>query len=521
MAKKSVPEASLVFKNIGTWVNKHRNVKQKIDGLYDIWNPTPAEGNKISRLKATVRAFQSLIQKAMHEGKTLRAYGGAWSLSKAAVTGGYMVNTKPLNIRGPMLSTSVSDNYPGNKEGLHFFQCGVSVHEANDYLVKKGRALKTTGASNGQSMAGAVLTGTHGAAFGFGAMQDYVVALHFVVGPNRHVWIERASRPVVSDDFITKLGAEHILDDKIFNAAVVSFGSFGMLSAMVVETEPLYLLRMYRFKHKLDTKLLNAMSTLDFSEIAMPRVGETPYCFQVVLNLNDIENGVFVTAMYKDADEKHDPPAVNEDGYGPGDDLLAFIGQLDDVMPSLIGKALSKLINTFIKTPPLGTQGDKRFYKETGWPGEIFRSIKVRGEGTSMEVGIPLARAADAVKVLQQTAAAKGPIGGVVGIRYVKSSKATLAFTRHSPVTCTIEFQGLNNDRTLAIFDDVWSRLDKANIPYTFHWGQVHNLTPDRTQKAYTKARVQAWVAARHALLEPAVREVFNNRMLSKCSLDG
>ena len=55
-----------------------------------------------------------------------------------------------------------------------------------------------TGASNGQTIVGAMSTGAHGSSFDVGAVQDYIIGMHLIVGPNRHIWLERKSAPVVA-----------------------------------------------------------------------------------------------------------------------------------------------------------------------------------------------------------------------------------------------------------------------------------------------------------------------------------
>ena len=123
-----------------------------------------------------------------------------------------------------------------------FAQCGTTVLELNQVLEAKGLALPTSGASNGQTIAGAIATGTHGAANSVGAMQDFVVGLHVIGEDGRHYFIERASRPVVSPSFVARLGAEVRRDDQLFDAALVSFGSFGLVHAVLLEVVPLYVL---------------------------------------------------------------------------------------------------------------------------------------------------------------------------------------------------------------------------------------------------------------------------------------
>ena len=53
----------------------------------------------------------------------------------------------------------------------------------------------------------------------------------------------RASKPVVNDAFVEQLGARLVRDDDIFHAAVVSFGTFGIIVAMAIETAPIYQLQ--------------------------------------------------------------------------------------------------------------------------------------------------------------------------------------------------------------------------------------------------------------------------------------
>jgi FAD/FMN-containing dehydrogenase len=97
----------------------------------------------------------------------------------------------------------------------------MSILQIKEKLESSGRSLKASGASNGQSIAGATATGTHGAAYNVGAVHDAIVGLHVIVGPARHVWIEKKSNPIASDEFIN-CGAEKISDDDFFNAVVVS-----------------------------------------------------------------------------------------------------------------------------------------------------------------------------------------------------------------------------------------------------------------------------------------------------------
>ncbi|HVZ39789.1 MAG TPA: FAD-binding protein [Candidatus Kapabacteria bacterium] len=493
------------------WMNRHENVTQKIQRLYEIYNPPAPVSNMLGDLQLTVAELRRIIGEALQGGVSVRAFGGTWSLSRAAVTDGWLIDTRQLNWSFTLAPASIAPAYRGDPASLYFAQCGVGVQELNERLAARGRALATSGASNGQTIAGAVATGTHGSAFGFGAMTEYVVGIQLIVSPERTVWLERASYPVVSDDFLARLGAEPVRDDALFNAALVSFGSFGLVHAMMLETVPLYLLEASRRRMPADSALRNAMNTLDFSGLQLPHPQETPWHFEVVFNPHDVTGGAYVTTMYKRPyREDYPKPSTTSGGLGPGDSLLAVVGQLTNLLP---GGVIATIANGLIGSqyPTYGQQW--------GIPGEIFTSTTTHGKGMSMEFGVAHT---DSSRVLDLLLAAKPEIdsfAGVMAFRYVKQSGATLGFTRF-PITCTVEFNAAHSDRTVAFYNRIWNDLEKEGIPYTLHWGQMDNFTPARVRAMYGAAADQ-WCAARKALLSERMCAVFSSTYLESCGLAG
>src|SRR5215831_2413066 len=230
------PEGIAVW-TIEQWENGHQNFIQQFtkDASFKLTLPDSLLSST-EKYKATTANFMWLIQHALDNNLQLRAMGNGWSFTKVAVCDGGVVDTKSLRLSFALRDSFVAPEYlASGKHGsdLFFVQCGMSILQLNEKLESGGRSLKASGASNGQSIAGATSTGTHGSAYKVAAVHDSIVGLHIITGANRHVWLEKKSNPVASDEFVNWLGAEKISDDDIFNSAVVSFGCFGFIHSIL------------------------------------------------------------------------------------------------------------------------------------------------------------------------------------------------------------------------------------------------------------------------------------------------
>ncbi|MEO7310208.1 MAG: FAD-binding protein [Chitinophagaceae bacterium] len=494
--------------NLKAWPNRHNTLTQKLDNLLEMRNGD--SGNVLNDYNAMTKQIQDLIGKAIKANMRIRALGGGWSFTKVAATEGWLLDTKQLNMVFNVSKASVSNAYKGKPENLVFAQCGNSVKELNDFLKSKKKALKTSGASNGQTIVGAFSTGTHGSAIDFGATPDFVAGLHIIVSPGRHVYLERASNPVVSDAFVAKFQTELIRDDELFNAALVSFGSFGFIHGVMVETEDLYLLECYRQRILLDASLKKVMQTLDFTGVKfLPFKEERPFHFQVVVNQYDLEGGAYVTIMYKRPyTEDYKPPVENTEKAGPGDDLPTFIGKLTELVPLVT----HLIVNTLVKL------SYSLFDKQLGTLGEIFYNSDTRGKVLSTALGIPISFVNQVNDLLVELNKKQGPYAGIFSYRYVKKTDALLGFTKFDH-TCILELDGVDSAPTKNFYDVVWKELDARNIPYSFHWGKINNLNTTKVIKIYGANR-DKWLAARNKLLPPTSMTVFSNQIMKDMGLD-
>ena len=249
-----------VQRNLET--GRHEAYQQAIDGEY-VFRVDRGGKAPFDTYNDDTAELQGIIQACVDDGKPLRAHGALWSLSTVAVTPGRLLDNIALRLAFEVPANLTSPAYAGDPSKLRFIECGNSVAALNDYLFAAGLSIKGCGSNNGQTLAGALSTGTHGGAFNFGAMQEMVVGLHLLTGPSRAVYLERKTSPVMRPDFAASIGAEFIQDDTLFNAALVSLGSFGIIHGIMIETRDLFALNAIRFRHPYDATLKAAIGACD------------------------------------------------------------------------------------------------------------------------------------------------------------------------------------------------------------------------------------------------------------------
>lgn len=504
------------------WTNEHNNVKKQVLHRYQISN------NTATQWKDGLKGIQEMIADVRSRSERLRSYGGKWSLSDVAICNDSIHDSKPLTYYGPVGKKSIigkplyKDAKPLEKR-LFYFQSGAQINQINRALEDRGNCLATTGASNGQTIAGAISTGTHGSALKIGAMQDYVRALHIVTSENEHIIVQPATNPIINKGFSDIFGAKLINDDKLYLSTLVSFGSFGVIHGIILETVSLYMLETYssRVDYKLVEQVFPYLSTFDHTsstnltkflkQIGLPSE-EDPYHLDIIANPYGAANNAFLRVMFKRAYDKSKlSPEPDGSSTRVGDDILSIIGSLAETTDLVVSPIVNTLFGSVAEVQSGYTQTPRNIFGDS----IIYKPKK---GSASTELGVPIAKASDAIKLIMKIAK-KENFAGLIGIRFVKNSAATLAFTRFSPLTCTIELPGLNSSNTQNFYQQVFNAMDNKGIPFTLHWGQQGDFSPVRLASMYGSA-VETWVQARKVILpDPIQRYMFTNDFLKRCGI--
>ncbi|HUP25959.1 MAG TPA: FAD-binding protein [Thermoanaerobaculia bacterium] len=510
----SDPERPVITRRGATeWNNVHLTHHARLDDLISVDN-SPDSGGPARRgfevLRETAREVESIIADARRWGRPMRGLGSGWALTDIAVTEGWLLDTKLLNGCFDVSSRYFCRSYPEELRPLLVItQCGTAMGELNVFLEVARhpgarRALKTAGIGAGQTVAGAVSGNTHGAAIKFGSTPEFVAGIQLVVGTGRSLWIERQSRPVLNRDFADMLGARVVRDDDVFNSALVSFGAFGVITALAIETDPIYHLKFDPVR--------------EVSQFALKtRLGKPidDDHFEFIFNPYDSAEAMVAAARRVPWKADHPAPAPlwiirSKSGFAPGD--RTAVGFLKT--PFLSARAKAKL--------------QFKLYRENailddvrGSPGQLFTATITYFEGyTESAYGVSLDDAAKTLDVSSEVVR-ELKLPAISQVRLVKPTQATLGFTRHEPATAVFEFGLVNNQKFAEFEKRLRASLRKAGVEYTFHWSKNSCLDEPTVCEMYGKKRIDTWLKAREWVFEgdKELMRLFDNDHVRRAGL--
>ena len=503
------------------WDNIHLTKRVHLADLIDVDN-TVAGGPPLTGfavLKQAADTFQSLITEARQQGIRIRGLGSAWALTDIACTDGWLVNTKLLNGCFDLTDQYFDPSYPSDRRQLvALAQCGISIGELNIYLERGQhspirRAMRTSGIGAGQTIAGAFSGNTHGAAVQFGSTPDIVVGIHLVTGTGQPLWIERASYPVVNDLFVSRLGATLVRNDDVFDAAVVSFGAFGLIASVAIETEPIYQLLFPPVEKIGYGPLASRLAELSALDRFTP---SEPYHYEFVFNPYDKDGIALATsAVMVEYEEGHPAPepmwiARNEKGFALGVRTARLF--LD---APLIRSEWKSAIE-FTQYQRRAILGDIR-----ATPGQLFTASITYLEGyNESALGISLTDAPAMIEIASDVIR-RLDVPCISQVRLVHPSRGLLAFTGLTPKTAVFEWGVSNDDRYPLLERTILQELEQAGIGYTLHWSKNAGIDPATLDRMYGTERVECWRSAREQVFggDKTLMRTFDNDMMVKAGL--
>ena len=121
--------------HITEWNNYHFNGPFPTKVLFDI-DTDRNISQLLRRYNDSAAEIQRLIQDSMDNSERLRAYGSSWSLSNVAHQQDRMLFNARLNIKKEITAGQLHANTAFSEENLFLFQCGTTVKEISEFLLK-------------------------------------------------------------------------------------------------------------------------------------------------------------------------------------------------------------------------------------------------------------------------------------------------------------------------------------------------------------------------------------------------
>lgn len=209
-----------------------------------------ADDSTRRKLVESVNTYQTL---------DYRAVGSGHSHSEAAKPEKYFTDVKSLSglLDMPALKPPDADywdDHDVDRNKLVRVKAGTILKDLNRNLLDDtGLALPNMGSWDGQTMAGAINTSTHGTGLGLGTFADLVRSVEIVTVPEsqvrsgdpqtRMLRIEPSNGPTDPVAF-AKRGDEHftelVQDTDLFRSVVVGYGSMGIAHSYILELRASY-----------------------------------------------------------------------------------------------------------------------------------------------------------------------------------------------------------------------------------------------------------------------------------------
>lgn len=495
----------------------------------------PSSNSGTASLLEVGGAIQAVLQEAFDTNQPIRVPGGRWSLSNIGKPKKTLLDLANYQRTGLVPATWLTGALPtGVQPALVSATASVGVIHRD--LAAKGLALPTSGASDGQSFAGAIATGTHGADMKVGALHDTVLAVHLVVSPTRSVLVQAAGGPLngKAADTLGKwfgIACELLSDDQLFRAARVHLGSLGVVLNVVVAAVPLYYLSRLRTPH-LDGASWRGVLRTRRPKNANGLHPEDPDYLQFIVHpyapQPATDPRAWMVSMRKLAFNGQPGVATTPTDVSLKSDLADFLPPLVALFEADIELPNNPLLRGITSAQLRGIYGTTAA-TSLALPGAMFGPPDFLGidfgslRGASAEYVFDASQARPGVEVILNTLTEQASAGnqylGGIGVRFVKGSDAWLA-PNAAGLNCFVELQSLWTDELDAIHQAIAAALTNADIPYCGHWGQWPLNTPEVAQNWWGDDALRAWQAARAALLPTAkARKIFSSPILAFAGL--
>ncbi len=475
--------------------------------------------------------------------------GRGWSFSKLVGARDLQIDLTGLAGINPVVNAQLDENCPIDSKYIALTSGGTRLRELVEWARTDNKSIMTSGTHLGLTVAGGFGTGSHGSRLEYGGIQNMILGMHIVTGPepNDSVWIERADRSILNDATIASFaGQPAIRDNDVFEDALIHLGGMGIVNGVAMELveDAGYSPRIV--ERPVDVDWLKALEGGKYTEIAA-QLGQDgkPVFYEMTIDPFGWNSTKAIHLLYMPSGEPIDKVAFQHSVSVP--DALALAST--QISHTFLSEALMQIRNhadpAEMRPPPKPLF---ELYRDIMVGSDIFTHTPDHVSWADLHQdeitgGLPgsLYNASFAINRSDLSRAIPPICAAVLGfpptflytVRFVSNPSGTMAFTRF-PETAVIEIDGLSDKVPgqpaeigkiiVAGAKLLRGALDKENIDYSMHWAKLGGLDANKVINDFgpindNKSKLARWRATRELLLEPRMRNFFWNDALVEYGL--
>jgi len=533
----------------GDWLDEHRTCDRK---ALSVWKIKAApSGDLAADLAEHSTKIGALMDNLAAQPLPIAITGSAWSQADLFASPAIRIDTALDKAIWQIPAKAFAGNFRGNADHFVMATGGAKLEDIMRFLDARGLSFRTAGSHKGQSIAGAIATGTHGSLLGEMGLETHIRGLLFINGADASQWIADPDCPVLSESFIKNFATP--ADPALFEDAIIHMGGLGYCAAVLIEAVPRFGLSWKKTIAPLSHDWWDAVEQADYQRATAPIIGSKhPAFYELTFDPNAGLNAQVMQTVYWRDDL---PENYNTEGQRPApvqardaldilaDGINAFSEHMiasrnerdddddddDDGIFSL-GRRLRLLdipemtFDAFREDIAKQSASDEpeSLLALTGdWkPREVFG---IRIDTFNAALAVPVVDLRQTLEIGMQVAS-QWRKHFVFTVRFAVKSRASMSILRFED-SAIINIDGLtragiagwisHSDEFSRAFTDA---LEEAGVPFSMHWGKD---IPSNASKIATDfgPAAKRYQAARAALVPENLRDKLRPPMLEHWGL--
>ncbi|MEM9310120.1 MAG: FAD-binding protein [Pseudomonadota bacterium] len=535
----------------GDWLDEHRTCDRRALGVFKVKAvPTGDLAKDLAQRSSVLGALMDDLAAQPHP---VTITGSAWSQADLFTSPAVRVDTALDKAIWAIPARALAPEFDGDPDHFVIATGGTKLKDIMQFLDKGGQSFRTAGSHKGQSIGGAIATGTHGSLLGESGLETHVRGMLFIGGSGAKHWIADPECPVLSAGFVQ--GFATAVDPSLFRDTLIHLGGLGYCAAVLIEAVPRFGLSWKKTIAPLAPDWWEAVANADYARATVPILGEKePAFYELTFDPNKgLDEEVMQTVYWRDPlpDLELDPAGPKRPEATAARDALDIItGGINAFSQSMVASRNDKdeegeddggffsfarrlRVLDIAKMTFDEFRNDIEDQDTSKEPASLLELTRDWEAREVFGIRIDTFNAALAVPVteLRRTLEIGGQVASrwrkhfVFTARFAAKSRASMSFLRFDD-SAIINIDGLTRagiagwiSHSDEFSRDFTNALEEAEIPFSMHWGKDIPSSAAKIATDFGDAAAR-YKAARAALVPAGLRDKLCPPQLKQWGLD-